>query len=44
MIEVSTYCISCFLKRAQVFTLLKKHLQYQAKKESRVVTNPKCVL
>ena len=40
MISVDAYCAACFLKRAQVFGISMRDIQYQAKKDARVETNP----
>lgn len=44
MIGTDAYHTTCHLKKAQVFAILIKDLQYQAKKEARVETNPKIII
>ena len=44
MIGANAYCATCYLKKAQVFTISMRDIQYQAKKEARAETNPKSVI
>ena len=44
MIGVDTYCAACHLKRAQVFAISMRDIQYQAEKEARAETDPKSVV
>ena len=44
MICANTYCAPCHLKKAQVFAVSLKDLQYQAKKEARAEIDPKSVV
>ena len=44
MIGVDAYCVACRLKRAQVFALSMKDIQYQAEKEARAETNSTSVV
>ena len=44
MISIDTYYIACCLKNAQVFVVLMRDIQYQAKKKARAETNPKNVI
>lgn len=41
---MNAYCTSCKLKRAQVFFISMKDLEYQAKKETRPETSLKTVI
>ena len=43
MFGVDTYYVACRLKRAQVFAISMRDIQYQAEKEVRAKTNPKSV-
>lgn len=44
MIGADAYQAACRLKRAQVFALSMKNIQYQAEKEARAKTNPKSII
>ena len=44
IIGANIYCIAQCFKRAQIFALLIKNIQYQAKKEARAEINPKSVV
>ena len=44
MIDTDIYCITCKLKRAQVFAIFIKNLKYQAEKKARPETDPKNVI
>ncbi len=44
MIGADAYCAACRLKRAEVFAVSMRDIQYQAEKEARVETNPKSVV
>ena len=44
MIDTDTYYVIYYLKRAQVFIVSIKDIQYQAKKEARVETNLKNIV
>ena len=44
IIGTNTYCLACQLKRAQVFTISIKNLEFQAEKKARPETNPKTFL
>ena len=44
MIGADAYCVTCCLKRAQVFAVLIRDIQYQAEKEARAETDPKNVV
>ncbi len=44
MIGAKAYRVACCLKRAQVFTVSMKDIQYQAEKEARAKTYPKSVI
>ena len=44
MIEVDTYCATYCLKRAQVFAISMRDIQYHAKKEARIETDSKNVV
>ena len=44
MIGVDTYRAACYLKRAQVFALSIRDIQYQAEKKARAETDPKSVV
>ena len=44
MIGADAYYAACWLKRAQVFIVSIKDIQYQAEKKTRVKTNPKNVI
>ena len=44
MIGADAYCLVCQLKGAQVFAILIRDLEFQAKKEARLETNLKTVL
>ena len=44
MISVDAHCIACCLKRAQMFTISLRAIQYQAEKKARAETNPKSVV
>ena len=41
IIGANTYCIACCLKRAQVFAVFIRDIQYQAEKKARAETNLK---
>ncbi len=44
IIGVDAYCTACRLKRAQVFAVSMRDLEYQAEKEARPETNPRSVV
>ena len=44
MIGADAYCAACHLKRAQVFAVSMRDIQYQAEKEARAGTNSKSVV
>ena len=44
MIGVNAYCTACRLKRAQVFAVSMRDIQYQTEKEARAETDPKSVV
>lgn len=44
IINVDTYYAACNLKEAQVFAVSMKDLEFQATKEARPETDPKCVV
>ncbi len=44
MIGANAYYAACCLKKAQVFAISMRDIQYQAKKEARAETNPKSVI
>ena len=44
MIGIDVYHAACRLKRAQVFAVSMKDIQYQAEKEARAKTDPKSVV
>ena len=44
MISMNVYCIVCHLKKAQIFTVLMRDIQYQAEKKARAEINPKSVV
>ena len=44
MIGIDTYCIAYYLKKAQMFVISMKNIQYQAEKEVKTKTNPKIVV
>lgn len=44
IINANIYCISCKFKKAQVFTIFIKDLEYQAEKKARSKTNLKSVI
>ena len=44
MIDADVYCVNCCLKRAQVFAIAMRNIQYQVKKEARAETDPKSVI
>ena len=43
MIGADAYCAACHLKEAQMFAVSMRDIQYQAEKEARAETDPKCV-
>ena len=44
MIDADAYHIACFLKKAQVFAILMKNIQYQTMKQVRTETDPRSVI
>lgn len=44
MIDANTYHAACYWKRAQVFAVSLKDLQYQIKKEAKAENNPKSII
>ncbi len=44
MISTDAYHVACCLKRAQVFAISARDIQYQAEKETRAETHPKSVV
>ena len=44
MIGADAYCAACRLKRAQVFAVSMRDIQYQAEKEARAETDPTSVV
>ena len=44
MIGIDTYCVAYCLKKAQIFVISIKDIQYQAKKEAKAKTDPKSVI
>lgn len=44
IIGIDAYCAACYLKKAQVFTIFIRNIQYQAKKKAKAKTNPKTVV
>lgn len=44
IIGVNIYCVACCLKRAQIFVISIKNIQYQVKKEVRAEINLKRVV
>ena len=44
MIGADAYCIACCLKRAQVFTVSIRNIQYQAGKKAKAETDPKNIV
>ncbi len=44
MIGTDVYCAACYLKRAQVFAVSIRNIQYQVEKETRAETNLKSVV
>ncbi len=44
MIGTDAYCIAYCLKKAQVFAISMRDIQYQAEKEARAKTDPKSVV
>ena len=44
IIGANAHCAACHLKRAQVFAISMRDIQYQAEKEARAETNPKSVV
>ena len=44
MIGTDAYCATCRLKRAQVFTISMRDLEYQAEKETKPETDPRTVV
>ena len=44
MIGADTYCVTCKLKRAQVFAISIRKLEYQAEKKTRPETNRKSIV
>ena len=44
IIGADAYCAACHLKRAQMFAVSIRDIQYQAEKEARAETNPKSVV
>lgn len=44
MINTNIYYLACKLKKTQIFALLIKNLEYQAKKKAKVEINSKIVV
>ena len=44
IIGADAYCVACRLKRAQIFALSMKDIQYQVEKEARAETNPRSIV
>ena len=44
MIDADADCIACHLKKAQMFTVSMKDIQYQVEKKVKVETDPKNVV
>ena len=44
MIGIDAYCAAYYLKKAQVFALSMRDIQYQAEKDARAENNPKSVI
>ena len=44
IIGADVYCAAYYLKRAQVFAISKRDIQYQVEKETRAETNPTSIV
>lgn len=44
MIDIDIYCLTCKLRKALVFVIFIRNLEYQAKKRLNQKTDPKCLI
>ena len=44
IIDANAYYLACYLKKAQIFAISIRDLEFQSKKETRPETNPKTII